>query len=190
MDKFKNIREVTSPLSHSNNSPFETHQSVVMQRNTFTEINPTRLDFRESNSGFNTKFSNINMSESQVVANGFKPASSAISYQQGNSNPFGYSNSTLMNYGSNNSNNTFFRNEGSYIRNSAIQSNQESNVFSNSQINSRDPMKESTMSYIRSISRNIPNISEERLRTISDNFMRLYGTDRTITQNGVKNIQK
>ena len=41
-----------------------------------------------------------------------------------------------------------------------------------------DPMKESTMSYMRSIYRGTPNISEERLRQISDNFLRLYGTDR------------
>ena len=41
-----------------------------------------------------------------------------------------------------------------------------------------DPMKESTMSYMRAINRGINGLSEERLREISENFLRLYGTDR------------
>jgi|JI7StandDraft_1071085.scaffolds.fasta_scaffold449487_1 hypothetical protein len=44
-----------------------------------------------------------------------------------------------------------------------------------------DPMKESTINYMKSIYRGIPSLSEDRLRNISQNFMRLYGTDREIT---------
>ncbi len=53
-----------------------------------------------------------------------------------------------------------------------------------------DPMKESTINYMKSIYRGIPSLSEDRLRNISQNFMRLYGTDREITENGLKNIQR
>lgn len=41
-----------------------------------------------------------------------------------------------------------------------------------------DPMKESTINYMKSIYRGIGNLSEDRLKVISQNFMRLYGTDR------------
>jgi hypothetical protein len=41
-----------------------------------------------------------------------------------------------------------------------------------------DPMKESTINYMKSIYRGIPSLPEDRLRVISQNFMRLYGTDR------------
>lgn len=43
---------------------------------------------------------------------------------------------------------------------------------------------------MKSIYRGIPSLSEDRLKVISQNFMRLYGTDREITENGLKNIQR
>lgn len=63
----------------------------------------------------------------------------------------------------------------------------QSQVISNS---SRNPMNESTINYMRSIYRGIPNLTEDRLRQISDNFIKLYGTNSEITVNGVRNIQK
>ena len=59
----------------------------------------------------------------------------------------------------------------------------------NSNNQTRNPMNESTISYMRNIYRGIPSLSEERLRQISGNFMKLYGTQNEITTNGVKNIQ-
>lgn len=63
----------------------------------------------------------------------------------------------------------------------------QSQVISNS---SRNPMNESTINYMRSIYRGIPNLTEDRLRQISDNFIKLYGNNSEITVNGVRNIQK
>ena len=145
MDKFKNIREVTSPQSGTN-SPFDTHRSVVVNRNSGFNMQPTRLDFRSTN--MENKFTNINMIQSQVV----------------NNSPF------------------------SATHNSTMHGSRFGGMGGSSRV--IDPMKESTMSYIRSISRGIPNISEERLKQITDNFIRLYGTDRQLTENGVKNIQR
>lgn len=62
-------------------------------------------------------------------------------------------------------------------------------VSSSSRVNI-DPMKESTINYMKSIYRGIPSLNDDRLKVISQNFMRLYGTDREITENGLKNIQR
>lgn len=123
MDRFKDIKLATSPLS-SNNSPnysYETHRSIVLNRAN-NELPPTKLDFR---SNADSKFTNINMIQSQVVNN-----------------------------------------------------------------STRNPMADSTINYMRSIYRGIPGLSEDRLRYIAENFMKMYGTGREITVNGVRNIQK
>lgn len=46
------------------------------------------------------------------------------------------------------------------------------------------------MSYVRAIYKIIPNLGEDRIRQISENFIRLYGTNKEITTNGVKNIYR
>lgn len=50
----------------------------------------------------------------------------------------------------------------------------QSQVFSN---NGRNSMNESTINYMRSIYRGIPGLSEDRLRQITNNFIKLYGTN-------------
>ena len=46
------------------------------------------------------------------------------------------------------------------------------------------------MSYVRAVYKITPNLSEDRIRQIADNFMKLYGTGNEITTNGVKNIHR
>lgn len=53
-----------------------------------------------------------------------------------------------------------------------------------------DPMKDSTINYVKTFSRGIGPLNDDRLKVIAQNFMRLYGTDREITDNGLKNIQR
>ena len=64
------------------------------------------------------------------------------------------------------------------------QTNFNSNVngFSMSSISNNrtaiDPMKQSTMNYVRNVYRGLGNLPQERIKTISQNFIRLYGTNR------------
>ena len=118
---------MTSPLSQ--NSPFETHKSVVVNRNTGLDINPTRLDFKTTVGQVESKFSNMHMIQSQVM-----PGYSGSNLSQSKSG-FGMD----------------------YNMNSSMGSRFGANDLGKSK--AVDPMKESTMSYMRSIYRGTPNIS-------------------------------
>ena len=76
---------------------------------------------------------------------------------------------------------------------SQVMNNSSSSAFSSSTVTDRfgptsnsnrsiDPMKESTMNYVRNaykaFGNNLGNLPEDRLKYISENFLRLYGTDR------------
>ena len=70
--------------------------------------------------------------------------------------------------GSSSTNNAFYS-----VKNNSINDN-----FGSSSRISIDPMKESTINYIKTFSRGMGALSEDRLKAISQNFLRLYGTDR------------
>ena len=76
---------------------------------------------------------------------------------------------------------------GGYNSNSGFANNQYSTVRSSKVV---DPMKESTMSYARAVYKITPNLSQDRIRQIAENFLKLYGTSSEITTNGVKNIHR
>lgn len=67
MDKFANIKLVSSPLSNTNspNYNIETHRSIVINK-TNTEFQPKKLDFRTN---MDSNFSNSNMFASEVFSN-------------------------------------------------------------------------------------------------------------------------